>query len=162
MLTLGDRRHLGPTARLWLVVIAGNLAGALLFALIATQSPALSPAAVSEITRLGHDAVAHSFAATFWSVVLAGWVLALVAWLVEATDAAIGRIVAVWALVLVVGIATLDHSIATAIEAWGAVMDGRTSFASALGWQATTLLGNALGGVFIVSVLNFGQVRSEN
>jgi formate/nitrite transporter FocA (FNT family) len=32
---------------------------------------------------------------------------------------------------------------------------------AALGWLATVTLGNIAGGVLIVSLLNYGQVRAE-
>jgi formate/nitrite transporter FocA (FNT family) len=162
MLALGDRRtYLRPTARLWAIVMLGNLLGALLFALVVAESPALPGPVAAKIGALGDEAVARSFATTFWAAVLAGWVLALVAWLVEAADAAIGIVVVVWSLTLVVGLAHLDHSIATAIPAWSAVFRGDAGLGAAIGWQATTTLGNAVGGVFIVALLNYGQVRSQ-
>lgn len=162
MLALGDRRFLGPTARLWAIVLAGNLVGAIVFALVVVESPALPGDVAGQIMTLGHDAVARSFATTFWAAVLAGWLLAFVAWLVEAAQAAAGIVLVVWALALLVGLLTLDHSVATAIETWAATLHGDVGLGAAVGWQATTVLGNALGGVFIVSVLNFGQVRSED
>ncbi|MFP5363204.1 MAG: formate/nitrite transporter family protein [Thermoleophilia bacterium] len=159
-LTLTDRRHLAGTARLWAVVLAANLLGALLFALIATETTAISQALRDEIARLGDEAASRDGWTTFWSAVLAGWLLALVAWLVEATETSIGAFVVIWLLTAIVALSSLDHSIASAIEVIAAALDGRVGLAEALGWQGVTVLGNALGGVLIVSLVNFGQVRS--
>lgn len=160
ILSMGDRSHLPRTARLWAIVLAANLVGTLLFALIAVKTSALPDGVAERIRSLGDDAVTRDVWQTLWAAVLAGWLLALVAWLVEATDTAAGAFFAVWFFTMLVGLGQLDHSIATAVEAWAAVLEGDTGFGPALGWQGTTILGNVLGGVFIVSVLNYGQVRS--
>ena len=160
VLTFDDRRYLVGTARLWAIVLAANLVGALLFALIVAQSPALPGGVRDMVATLGHRSVAGTTWHTFWSAVLAGWLLALVAWLVEATDAAIGRLAVVWAITLVVGLLALDHSIASAVGTWTALLRGDVDAGPALGWEAMTILGNVFGGVLIVSLANYGQVRA--
>lgn len=161
VLTLEEPRYLGATARLWAIVLAANLVGALLFALVAVETSALDGAVRERIGELGAELVSRPGWTTFWSAVIAGWLLATVAWLVEATDSPLGSFFVIWLLTMVVGLTKLDHAVASAIEAWGAVLRGDVGFAPALGWQAVTVLGNALGGVFIVSLLNYGQVEPE-
>lgn len=162
MVALGDRRFVLPTARLWAVVLLGNLVGAMIFGLLTAFSPALPGPVAEEIVRLGVEAVDQPPAQTFWSAVLAGWSLALVAWLVAAANDTIGIIVVVWIITAVVGLTSLDHSVANAIEVWAGLFEGRLDAGPALAWEAITVLGNALGGVFIVTVLNFGQVHSSD
>lgn len=159
-LSLTDRRHIGPTARLWAIVIAGNLVGVVLFALLATETTAIDAEMRAEIGRLGDEAASREAWTTFASAILAGWLLAMVAWLVEATETAIGAFFVIWLLTATVALASLDHSVATAIEVVAALTDGDVSLGEAVGWQAVTILGNAVGGVLIVSLVNFGQVRS--
>ena len=55
---------------------------------------------------------------TFWSAVVTGWLLALVAWLVEASEHAIGQIAVIYAITLLVGLGGFDHCIATTVEAF--------------------------------------------
>lgn len=160
LLSMGDRSYVRGTARLWGIVIVANVVGAVLFALVAVKTSALPEGVPQRIGSLGDEAVSRDFGQTFWAGVLAGWLLALVAWVVEAVDRPIGALLVVWTLTMLVGLAKLDHSVATAVQAWAAVLEGDTGLWPALGWQATTLLGNALGGVFIVTVLNYAQVRS--
>lgn len=160
LLSMGDRRYLRGTARLWGIVIVANLVGAVLFALVAVKTSALPDGVPQRIRSLGGEAVSRDFWLTFWAAVLAGWLLALVAWLVEAVNTPLGALFVVWTLTMLVGLTDLDHSVATAVEAWAAVLEGDAEFWPALGWQSTTLLGNALGGVLIVTVLNYAQVRS--
>lgn len=158
--TFDEPRFLGATLRLWAVVLAANLLGGAVFALIAMETSALPDAAVAELGKLGREAAAGGFWETFWSGVLAGWLLALVAWLVEAAEGAIGQLLLVWVAVLPIGLVPLDHCVATAVEVFAGTLAGEVQVDKLIGWLATATLGNVLGGIFIVSVLNYGQVTS--
>lgn len=159
--SFADRSHLPGTARLWAIVLATNLVGGIVFALLVIESKAIPADATSAFSALGEKAAAKAWWATFWSGVLAGWLLALVAWLVEASESAIGQVLVIVLLTLPIGLTPLDHSVATAVEVAGAVFGAAIGVGEALGWFAATVLGNILGGVFIVALLNYGQVRSE-
>ena len=158
--TLDERRYLGRTARLWAIVFAANVAGALAFAFLGVRTGALGPELEREVRTLGAEAVRGGFGATFWSGVLGGFVIALVAWLVEAADDVAGQVLLVFALTYVVGLAQLDHCIASAAYVLGDTLDGGTSPGEFAQWLAAATLGNTAGGVLIVALLNYGQVRS--
>ena len=161
VVTFDERRFLGRTARLWVIVFAANVLGALVFAFLAVRTGALGAGIEQEVRTLGARAVLGTFGATFWSGVLGGFVIALVAWLVEATDDAAGRALVIFALTYVVGLAQLDHCIASAAYVLGDTLDGGTSVGEFARWLAAATLGNTAGGVLIVAVLNYGQVRSS-
>ena len=158
-LVFDERRHVGVTARLWSVVWAANILGAFLFALLVVQSSALTPSIVHELSKLGHDAADGGFQPNFWSGVLAGWLLALVAWLIEATDHATGQIALIWLLTFVIGLASLDHCVSTTGQVLAGVVDGSVPFGRFAGWLAAVTLGNIVGGTAIVGLANYGQVR---
>jgi len=65
----------------------------------------------------------------------------------------------VWILTFVVGIGHLSHCIAGSGEIFSAVVSGQVPFTSYLHWLFFATTGNIVGGVVIVSVLNYGQVR---
>lgn len=161
VVTLEDRSKLAVTARLWLVVFATNIAGALLFALLAVKTGALSARFRHELIGLGAQAMEHSFWTHFWRGVVAGWIIALIAWLVEASDATVGRFLVIATFAFVVGLGSFDHSIASAAEALATTVAGHQSVDGFLAWLAPVTLGNIAGGVMIVSILNYGQVRAE-
>jgi formate/nitrite transporter FocA (FNT family) len=158
-LVLAERRHLVPTARLWAVVFVANTVGAFLLALLVTQTGAVGPGAVHELVKLGDEIHAGGFAGNFWSAVVSGWLLALVAWLVEAAEAAVGQFLVIAALTFLVGVGQFDHSVASTSEVFAAMLDGTVGVASAAGWLGTAVLGNVVGGGGIVALLNYGQVR---
>lgn len=161
ILSLQDHSAVPRTARLWILVYSGNIAGALLFALLVMETSALDAGASSAIIDRGADRVLGDFWQNFWGAVIVGWLLALVAWLVEASNAAIGQLAVIWMLTFLAGVGGFDHCIASTIEVFSAVLEGDVASDRFLGWLGTVTLGNAAGGVLIVSLLNYGQIHAE-
>ena len=106
-LVLDERRHLLATLRLWVIVLSANLIGAVLFALVVTKTRALAPDVVAKVAEDGHRATLGSWGSFFWSAVLGGWAIALVAWVIQSSGVVIGQIALIWTLVFVVGLAGL-------------------------------------------------------
>jgi formate/nitrite transporter FocA (FNT family) len=65
----------------------------------------------------------------------------------------------VWLLTFVVGIGKFAHCIASSGEIISAVVAGAIPVSAYFHWLLPVVLGNILGGVIIVSVLNYGQVK---
>ncbi len=158
-LVLEQRRLLLRTARLWAVVLTGNVLGTLLFALLATQTPALSLAVTAELASLGVEAGSQGFATVFWTGVVGGWLIALVGWLVTASTDTVGQVVIIFVVTYVVGVGHFAHSVAGSGEVLAALLSGDLPFRSYLTWLAGAVLGNSAGGVLIVALFNYGQVH---
>ncbi|MCU1302236.1 MAG: Formate/nitrite family of transporter [Candidatus Sulfotelmatobacter sp.] len=159
VLVLDERRHLLNTLRLWAVVFGSNVCGAFLFALLAVKTAALRPEILSQLLQLGQEASAGSAAHFFWSGVIGGWLIALVAWTVTGSQGTIGQFVVIYLLTFVVGIGRFAHCIAGGGEILSAVVAGSVSLGAYFQWLATATMGNICGGVVIVSLLNYGQVK---
>lgn len=160
VLVLDERRYLLRTLRLWGVVFASNILGAILFAMLAVKSPALRPDILSQLIQLGQDGASGSVAYFFWSGVIGGWLIALVAWTVTASHWTIGQLAIVYLLTFVVGIGHFAHCIAGSGEILSAVMAGSVPVTGYLRWLAPATGGNICGGILIVSLLNYGQVKN--
>ena len=159
ILVLDERRYLLETLRLWGVVFASNIVGAMLFALLAIKSGALLPGIASQLVDLGMEALQGSGAHIFWSGVIGGWLIALVAWVVTASQWTIGQMAMVWVLTFVVGAGKFSHCVVTSGEIISAVLAESATSGEYLRWLLLATSGNVVGGVVIVSVLNYGQVR---
>jgi formate-nitrite transporter family protein len=138
-------------------VLAANLLGALLLSIITARTPSLDPAVRAALLRLGTEAALGSFSQLFWSGVIGGWLVALVAWLVSASHDTVSQIAVTWLLTFVLGIGGFAHSVASGAEILTAVVSGRVGTGDFVGWLVPAVLGNIVGGVFIVSLLNYGQ-----
>ena len=161
VLVLDERRHVRNTLRLWTIVFLTNIAGAAAFALLAARTGALQAGVLRELVELGTHAAQGEFMHVFWSAVLGGWIIALVAWLVTASHWTIGQVLVTWFLTFVVGVAHLSHCIASSGEILTAVFAGSLPLSQYLHWIVPATLGNVTGGVMIVSLLNYGQVKAK-
>jgi|SRR5581483_8173141 formate/nitrite transporter FocA (FNT family) len=159
VLILDERRYFLETLRLWAVVFTSNVFGAFLFAVLAIQTPALRPEISQQLVKLGLDAQVGTFDHLFFSGIVGGWLIALVAWMVTASHWTIGQLVMVWLLTFIVGVGHFAHCIVTSAEILCSVVAGALPVASYLHWLLPATLGNIVGGVVIVSLLNYGQVR---
>lgn len=160
VLVLDERRHLMKMLRLWGTVFVANIVGACVFAILVAKSSALHPDMISALVRMGTNASAGTAGHFFWSGVIGGWLIALVAWTVTASHWTIGQLAMIYLLTLIVGAGRFAHCIAGSCEILAAVMYGAIPSSSYFHWLLFTTVGNICGGTVIVSLLNYGQVRA--
>jgi formate/nitrite transporter FocA (FNT family) len=93
--------------------------------------------------------------------VIAGWVIAMVAWLVSASHSITGSAMVIWALTFVIGLGHFAHCIAGSGEVLTAVLTHQVAWSGYLRWLAFAASGNICGGVLIVTLLESGQVIAD-
>lgn len=143
--------------RLWIVVLAANLVGAHIFAWVMGNTPVLKPELHDSMRQLAINAANVSFGVGVLRGVFAGWLIALVVWLLAATDSS--RVAIIFSLTYVVGLAGLTHIVAGSVDVLFLVVTGARSWLSyAGGYLLPSLIGNVIGGVSLVSALNHAQV----
>lgn len=160
-LILAERRGVWKTLRLWSIVFPTNVAGAYLFALLAVRTKALQPQTVHALTQLGTTAADPTVRHIFWSGVIGGWLIAMVAWLVSASHSITGSVAVIWLLCFVVGTGHFAHCIATSGEILSAVLNHGIPPILYFRWLLPATLGNVAGGVILVTLLEYGQVKLE-
>lgn len=159
VLALDERGHVLNTLRLWAAVFVSNVAGAVFFGWLIMKTGALPHNFADAFAGLGLKAAAGHFTLIFAKAVIGGWLIALVAWMVSASHWTIGQIAVIWMLTFIVGAGHFSHCIASSAEIFGAVLSGHLQFSNYFQWLLPATLGNIVGGVAIVSLLNYGQVR---
>jgi formate/nitrite transporter FocA (FNT family) len=160
-LMLTERRHFWSTMRLWGIVFPANVVGAVLFAMLAVRTGALQPEYVNTLSQLGLQAVGFSTSHVFWSGVVGGWIIAMVAWLVSGSHSITGAVMLIWSLTFIVGIGHFAHCIAASSEILAAVLHGQLAASRYFLWLGPAVLGNITGGVLLVTLLEYGQVNLE-
>ncbi|MHB1793644.1 MAG: formate/nitrite transporter family protein [Acidobacteriaceae bacterium] len=158
-LMFAERRHFRTTLRLWSIVLPSNLAGAFLFAVLAVRTGALAPQYVNAMVQFGKQSTGVSGSHVFWSAVIGGWIIALVAWLVSGSHSITGSVMLIWLLTFLVGLGHFAHCIAGSGEIIAAVLQHRVTTTQYFAWLLPAVLGNITGGVFIVTLLEYGQVK---
>jgi formate/nitrite transporter FocA (FNT family) len=158
-LILSERRHVLSTLRLWVVVFSANVAGAFLFAILCARTKALEPQVLATMAQFGADAASLSARHIFWSGVVGGWIIAMVAWLVSGSHSITGSVALIWSLTFVVGLGHFAHCIATSGEILAAVLTHQLPAVAYLQWLLPATCGNIAGGVLMVTLLEYGQAK---
>jgi formate/nitrite transporter FocA (FNT family) len=146
-------------ARLWGAVLVANIIGAFLFALVMGRLDVVSP----EVQRALSSLAAHAMAHDFWTTVLlgiyAGWLIALMVWMLPGAESAKFSVIVV--MTYLVGLGGFAHVIAGSAEVFYAAVRGEASWGQAVGgFIVPALIGNVLGGLTMVAALNHAQARS--
>jgi formate/nitrite transporter FocA (FNT family) len=143
--------------RLWAIVLAGNAVGAVLVG-SALALPGLLPAELVEaaphVASVLHDT---SLGVVFGRAVLAGWLVAALVWLLHRMEG--GELPLIWAMITVMPLLHLEHIVVGTVEASWAVASGLLAIGPALAHLAVTLVGNTVGGVVLVAVVNVARTR---
>jgi formate/nitrite transporter FocA (FNT family) len=146
---------------LWALVLPSNIVGAFLFALLAARTGALRPEFVTAMAQFGIDAAHAPAWSVFWSGVIGGWVIAMVAWLVSGSHSITGSVALIWLLTFVVGLGGFAHCIATSGEILAAVVTHQLPALAYLRWIVPAVAGNICGGVLLVTLLEYGQTKGD-
>ena len=139
--------------RFWAIVLSANLMGALAFAL-AIATPGLFPDPVYQaLIDTGREAVGGMFVPTMIRSIFAGWLIALMVWILPSARSA--KLFVILIVTYVVAVGRLSHTVAGTIDAAFLVFSGNGTNAQFLiGFFLPTLIGNAIGGVALVALLN--------
>ncbi|HTS66049.1 MAG TPA: formate/nitrite transporter family protein [Candidatus Acidoferrales bacterium] len=146
-------------ARLWSIVLATNLAGALLIALVLARTGVFPPNVRIAFLDIGRDSMSETFGTVLLRGIFAGWLLALLVWLLPFAEHA--RFFVIIALTWMIGVCGFSHIVAGAVEVFYLACGGAASWQQALGgYIVPALIGNIVGGVALVAALNHAQVVS--
>jgi formate-nitrite transporter family protein len=146
--------------RLWAIVFAANILGTLLFAWAVEATQVFSPEAKEQFIELGRHAAEPAASVTFAKAIFAGWIIALLVWLLPLAGSA--RPFVIVGLTYLVSLGELAHIIAGSVEVACAAFAGAVTWDEYLtGFLLPTLAGNVVGGVGLVALLAYAQVREE-
>ena len=149
--------------RIWGLVLAANLLGTALAAFVFARTEILAPEAVPAAAALGEHLLEMSWAGLFWKGIVAGWLVAGMVWLNHAARNATARLLIVFFLMYTVGAAGLAHCIVGSAEVLFLVFRGEaTVLAFLVDFLVPAVLGNTLGGVFLVATLNYAQTSQDH
>jgi formate/nitrite transporter FocA (FNT family) len=137
--------------RLWGIVLVMNLIGTFLFALFVGKTIVFSAETHRAFAAMAETVTHLGFGTIFLRGILAGWLIALMIWLLPFAESA--RIWVIIALTYTIGLAGLPHVIAGSVETFYLVVTGGLSFSSYLGsFFLPAIIGNIIGGVALVAV----------
>ena len=155
-----DRATFFAVLRFWAVVLAANLAGALAFAALISV-PGLFPGPVYQaLVESGQQAVTGAFVPTMFRAVLAGWLIALMVWILPSARSA--RLFVILILTYFVALGRFSHTVAGTVDAAFLVFSGNGGLTAFFArFLVPTLIGNAIGGIALVALLNHAAIAPE-
>ena len=160
LLVRRDWRTWLSLVRFWAIVLSANILGTLVFARLLSIDGLFSEGIRTALTAIGREAVGGPFWPTMVKAIFAGWLIALMIWLLPSARSA--KLLVIMMLTYVVAIGRFSHVIAGSVEAFFAIFAGQaTPYDYLVGFFLPTIIGNTLGGVALVALLNHAPVAPE-
>jgi formate/nitrite transporter FocA (FNT family) len=160
VLTRRDLTTLAKTFRLWAIVLFFNLIGTVIFAGLLQIPGVFSPGVTEALAKVAKAPLSADFGVTLVRAMFAGWLIALMVWLLPSARSA--RLLTVLLVSYTVAVSKLSHVIAGSVESAYAVMTGAASVSDYfLVFLVPTFIGNVIGGVSLVAIVNHAAIAPE-
>ena len=145
------------TFYLWIVILTGNLAGTGIFAFTLANFDVLGADIDGVLAIISEKEYGTPTGTMFLRAIFAGWLVALMLWLMPFAETA--RVGVIIVVSYVIGLAHFPHIIAGSVTALYSVFSGAHDFAEFFAqFFVPTLFGNIVGGVMLVAAINYAQV----
>jgi formate/nitrite transporter FocA (FNT family) len=143
--------------RLWVVVLGANLVGTFLFALCIGKIGIFDAHTQQCLTEIGAAHMGVGFGTVFVRSIFAGWLIALMVWLLPAAESA--RVSSIIIVTYLVGVSGFDHIVAGSTTTFFLIVTKHISWGTYIvQFFFPTLMGNVIGGVSLVAALGHAQV----
>ena len=160
VLTQRTASSFGRMLRLWAVVLLSNVVGTFIFAWVVSVPELFHPEVEQALSGIAREAIQDPFWHMALKSVLAGWLIALMVWLLP--SAGQSRLLLVLIITYLVAIMHASHLIAGSVEVAYLVVTGQIGLdAYVTHFFVPTFLGNVAGGTSLVALLNHAPVREE-
>ena len=160
LLTRRDAKTFMQTARLWVIVLVFNIVGTFVFAWLISREGLFDDEVVKALHTLSAEAIKDGFVPMMVKSILAGWLIALMVWLIPGAGQA--RLWLIVIITYVVALAHFSHIIAGSVESAYNVFDGYITFPQYFTrFMIPTLIGNCIGGVSMVAIFNHAPIREK-
>ena len=148
--------------RHWLVVLAGNFAGGVIGAIVLAWGGVFSP----DAAVVAEDIAQHGLDEAWWNLffkgTFAGLIVAGVVWVEYASRDTISRLVIIYLAFLAIPLGNLYHVVVSFTEMTYLLLLGEVGLAVGMSeFVVPVLLGNTIGGVVLVTVINYYQTSEH-
>ncbi|MDX1621953.1 MAG: formate/nitrite transporter family protein [Nitriliruptorales bacterium] len=148
--------------RLWGTILVLNLVGGVVLTAIMTIPGALPAGASDALVVVAEDIAAKTWMATLARAVMAGALITLLSYLLEACDTVAARIPVAYMVGVVLALGPFDHVIVSALHLlFGVFLSDKVGYLDVLSNIGVATMGNVLGGVLLITLTHTAQVRSE-
>ena len=146
---------------LWIIVFTANILGTFLFAYAISSLSIFQPETYIKFNEIATSVVSSGFSETFFRAIFAGWLIALIIWLLPFAEQA-----RIWVIIIItylIGLGDLSHIIAGSVDAFYGLLAHQISlYGLVFKFFIPTFLGNIIGGVALVAAINYAQISYEH
>ncbi|WP_266081321.1 formate/nitrite transporter family protein [Haladaptatus caseinilyticus] len=161
-LTIERLASIPALLRHWLIVLLGNFTGGAIGAVALTWGGVFSPKAATAALHHAENGIETPPSSLFFKAVFAGLIVAGVVWVVYASRDTISRLVVVYLAFLAIPLGGLFHVVVSFTEMVYLVLAGDIGITIGLTqFVIPVLLGNTVGGVVLVTVVNYFQTSEH-
>lgn len=147
-------------ARMWGIVLAANLVGTLLAALLCTFTPVVSPEVRDAMLQVSREVTGHTWPEMAFRGVTAGFLMAAMVWLIPAADTA--QFFVIFLITYLIGVGGFSHIVAGSVQSFLLIANGQLGVLPMLGeFMLPVLAGNIVGGTILFALLSYAQVMRE-
>jgi len=148
--------------RHWSIVLIGNFLGGGIGALALAYGGVFSPEATSVAVDIAQKGISTPPEQLFFKAAFAGFIVAGVVWLDFAAQETISRLFVVYIAFLAIPLGDLFHVVVSFTEAVFLIAHGGVGVIAGFGgFVLPVLLGNTIGGVLLVTVVNYYQTSER-
>ena len=148
--------------RVWGLVLVGNLVGAGLGAFMLAHAHVLTPEAAHAGAEFASHGLSLGWWAVFWKAIVAGFIVGGVVWLNHAARDTVSRFLLIYIGFYMISAVDLYHVVTTACDAFYYVFyAGASLFHVFAAFWMPVFLGNTIGGVFLVALVNYAQIEDR-
>ena len=146
--------------RLWGIVLAANVVGALAAASLFAFTPAIPSDVLPAIAELSAHALGFDPATAFMRAIPAGILVAALVWMIPQSGGSTFWLIVTITWLIAAG--DFSHIVAGSVEMWFMLVTGATSAGDAIfAFFLPVLAGNIVGGTLVFTMLAWGQVQEE-
>jgi len=147
-------------ARLWAIVLAANLTGTLVAALICSYTPVIPRELFDGMLTVSRSLLELSWAGMFFRAISSGFLIAAMVWMIPSAESAKFSVVTMMTYLIAVG--GFTHIVAGSMEAYMLVLAGDWEWWRMIGqFMAPVLIGNMIGGTALFALISYAQVMEE-
>jgi formate/nitrite transporter FocA (FNT family) len=147
--------------RMWAIVLLSNLLGTFIFAWLISRHGLFTEPVESALSEIGTEIVSGATWATMFKAILAGWLIALMVWVLPGARSA--RLFVIILLTYVVSLGHFPHIVAGSADAAYAIFTGHATYHDYIfGFLLPTLTGNTIGGVALAAILNHAPLAHDH
>lgn len=148
--------------RLWATILVLNLVGGAVLTAVMAVPGALPAGAGEALVAVAEGIVQKSWQATLARAFMAGALITLLSYLLEACDSVAARILVTYMVGILLALGPFDHVVVSALHLlFGELLSDAVTFTDVLANIVLATVGNVVGGILLITLTHTAQVRSE-